>query len=192
MISHLNPNLGIPVTPLVTRQPVEKLNPIVIDWFAEEEVIEVTGRDKSRFQVQKDVAIVVLRAEQYRTRAVSQIDLLLERIGRWTNERRKLLRDIFLTVQDSSFLLVLVQKAAQHDERLEDALSELDVEIANDPDFELLKLNAILLPPASDEALMSFLNPHFLLSYDGKRTESRNTRKSKSAAPRGIGRKPKA
>lgn len=199
------------MTTMTTQQPVQKLNPIVIDWYGEEETIEVTGQgnrrievskdmaikaliavhDKSRFEVQKDVAIKVLRAVPDRSRAVRQIDLLLERIGRWTSERREKLRDIYLTVQDSSFLLVLVQQAARHDDELEETLSELDVEIANDPDFELLKLNAILLPPVTEEALMSFLDPRFLLSYDGKRTEPRGAGKSKSPASRGTHRSPK-
>lgn len=192
MTTHLNPNLGSAMTTMTTQQSVQKLNPIVIDWFAEEETIEVTGQDNRRFEVQKDVAIKVLRAVQDRSRAVRQIDLLLERIGRWTSERRELLRDIFLTVQDSSFLLVLVQQAARHNDDLEECLSELDVEIANDPDFDLLKLNAILLPPVTEEALMSFLDPRFLLSYDGKRTEPRGAGKSKSSATHRTGHSPKA
>ncbi len=184
MTLHLIPNLGTAMTTMTTQQPVQKLNPIVIDWFAAEDTIEVTGQDTRRFKVQKDVAIKVLRAVQDKGRAFSQIDLLLERIGRWTSERREKLRDIYLTVQDSSFLLVLVQQAARHDDELEEALSELDVEIANDPDFELLKLNAILLPPVTEDALMSFLDPRFLLSYDGKRTEPRGAGKSESSTSR--------
>ena len=180
------------MTTTMTPHLIQKLNPIIIDWYAEAETIEITGQNNLRFEVQKDVAIKVLRAVQDRSRAVRQIDLLLERIGRWTSERRPQLRDIFLTVQDSSFLLVLVQNAVRHDDELEEALSELDVEIANDPDFELLKLNAILLPPVSEDALMSFLDPRFLLSYDGNRKEPRSAGESESSTTRRTHRSPEA
>ncbi len=154
--------------------------PIEINYWSENDTIVVTPDDLDRFDIQKEVAIEVLRiASQHEKSFHAQMKLLLRRLAEWIDAHKANVTRGFLTIQDGSMVFVVVKSDPKLDEPLEDSLSEMDVAIANDPDFNLLRLNTIALPPATREALMSFLDERFLVSYDGKRTRPRRAGKQK-------------
>lgn len=125
-------------------------------------------RDKKRFAVQKEAAIEFLRVAHRAKQFEKQLNLLLGNLAEWINANREHIRDAYLTLQDGSLAFVVVRNVARYDAAFEDALTDLDFEIANDPSLGLIKLNAVALPPVSGEALLSFLDRRFVLSYDGE------------------------
>ena len=59
----------------------------------------------------------------------------------------------------------MVQQEVKYDETLDDELTDLDLEVANDDDYNLIRLNVQNLPRASDESVESFLATGQLFSY---------------------------
>ena len=98
----------------------------------------------------------------------NQFKAMLERLAKWIMERRLKINRAFVTVRDASFLLLLIQKERRFDEKFEDDLSDLDVEIACDDALKLLCLNVMALPHVSKEAYASFLNQQFIWEFVGR------------------------
>ena len=144
----------------------ERVSAIELDWFAEGEVIRVIPRNQARFEAQKDRVIAMLQLEEY---AKSQLNLLLERLGEWVNANSAKVEAAYLTVRDARFAFIAVSRATACDDDLEDSVSDLDLKIAIDPDLDVIHLNALILPPASEEAMQSFFDRRFLLVYSGNR-----------------------
>ncbi len=140
---------------------------VEIDWFAAGDKVQVCPRSKVRFEVHKDRAIQIL---QLATTAESQLNLLMQRLGEWLNLHTDKVREGYLTLRDARFAFLVVTRDPGLDDDLEDSLSDLDFEIANDPDLEALKLNALILPPASKQSLSSFFDRRFLVKYGGHGT----------------------
>lgn len=142
---------------------------VELDWFDENETVSVIPRDRERFEVQKDVAIAALRAAKDSAQFPAQLTLLLRRLATWIRDNRNAITRAFLTLQDGAFAFVVVKSSPRYNAKFEDSLSDLDFEIANDPSLNLVKMNAIALPPVSEQSLLSFVDKRFVLSYaDGK------------------------
>lgn len=146
--------------------PELSTNAVEVDWFDETEVIDVNPRDKQRFQIQKDRAIALL---QLATNADAQLGLLLRKLAEWMRSNSASVTTAYLTLRDGRFSFVVISKTPQCDDALEDAVSNIDFEIANDPDLDVVRMNAIVLPPASSTAISSFIDPRFQLQYRGRR-----------------------
>jgi len=141
-------------------------NAIVVDWFDAPEILDVNPKDQQRFQIQKDRAIGLL---QLANSADAQLNLLWRRLREWSREHSSKVQTAYLTLRDARFSFVVISRAVECDDDLDDAVSDLDFEIANDPDLDAVKMNAIVLPPASPEAISSFLDKRFLLEFRGRR-----------------------
>jgi hypothetical protein len=148
----------MPTISEVERQAVGFAQQLV--WREEDGQVTVTARDQDRFVVGLHRAVEALKqvakAEQFK----KQMNLLLRIIAEWLKEA-KCVDKAYLTLRDGILSLVIVRKSVEYDEKFEDALSELDIAIANDVDLDLIRMSSIALPMASDEALASFLNPEF-------------------------------
>lgn len=146
----------------------QQLNPVEVevDWFDDSEIVRVTPRDQRRFDVQKDRAIKLLQLANY---ADTQLSLLLEKLGHWIRANADKVDIAYLTLRDDRFAFLAVSQKAECDEQLEDAISDLDFEVANDNDLNVIRMNAIVLPPASADGLRSFFDPRFLLVYRPQR-----------------------
>ena len=138
-----------------------------LDWFAEADQVEVTARDQQRFEIQKDRAIEVLRQAKNAERFGKQFDLLLSILGSWLQDRTDRLISAHLTLHDGAFAFLVIMRQFQYNPELEDQLSDLDIQVANDPQLDLIRVNMSLMPPVSEEALSSFLDPDFFLTYHG-------------------------
>jgi hypothetical protein len=86
-----------------------------------------------------------------------QFQLLLDRLAGWIQQRRPIIESAYLTVRDAGLLFVVVRKDHSYDSAFEDQLTDLDLEIANDPDYSLIRLNVLTLPCVSQESVRSFL-----------------------------------
>lgn len=89
----------------------------------------------------------------------TQMRQLMERLGKWMDERREKVREAHLTVRGSGLLFLVVSKSEHYDGELEDSLTEIDIEIANDDDFNLIKMEVLAIPDSPEECTKSFLGP---------------------------------
>lgn len=138
---------------------------IWLDHKDHEGKIVVTPSDGDRFVVKIGKAIELLR-QRDRTQFDDQFKLLMRQLGAWLKEHKNWSRAL-ITGGEGVLRFIVVRKDVTADDEMTDALSDLDFEIANDPDLNLIKLNATALPRVSDEALQSFLDPSFSLEYAG-------------------------
>lgn len=135
---------------------------IELDWSGEENIVRVCPKDQARFNVHKGRAIQIL---QLANAAELQLDLLITRIGDWVRKNSDKLSSAFLTLRDERFYFVAVSATSECDDDLEDSASDLDLALANDSDLDQVRTNVIVLPPASQDALNSFLDKRFLTVY---------------------------
>jgi len=140
---------------------------IELDWFDAPDTVNITPRDLQRFKIQKDRAIRLL---QLANDADEQLTLLLGRLGEWLRDHAESVEMAYLTLRDARFAFVIISSTPECNDDLEDAVSEFDIRVANDPDLNVVRMNAFVLPPASQEVLSSFLDPSFLIAYRGRRT----------------------
>ncbi|MEW4527024.1 hypothetical protein [Maioricimonas sp. JC845] len=142
---------------------------VEINWYAEEDRVEVTPRDQQRFELQKDRVINLLQLANH---GEKQLLVLLQLLGRWIDRNSAKIANAYLTLRDNTLLFLVISNTPTCDDEFEDELSDLDLALANDPDLRLIRLNTIVLPPASPEALGSFFHDEFTLVFRGKRTGS--------------------
>ena len=62
-----------------------------------------------------------------------------------------------ITVRDGGLLFLVVRREAEYEREFEDALTDLDAEIACDEEFDLIRLSVLALPHCPPEAMQSFL-----------------------------------
>lgn len=86
-----------------------------------------------------------------------QFQLLLDRLAEWIQQRPSAVESAYLTVRDSGLLFVVVLKGRSYDPSFEDQLTDLDLQIANDSDYSLIRLNVLALPGVCEESVRSFL-----------------------------------
>ena len=84
--------------------------------------------------------------------------MLLQGLAEWIHTRVDMLSDAYLTVRDAGLLFVVVRKIRRYDSDFEDKLTDLDVEVANNPDYNLIKMDVLALPNSSDESIKSFVS----------------------------------
>lgn len=144
--------------------------PIQLLWHQKDGVIVVTPSDQDRFLVKVGKAIELLRQDKRRELFEKQFDLLVRQLAAWLERHSQKVDHAFLTAGESVLRFIVVRKETRFDSELTDALSDLSVAIANDPDLDLVKLSARALPQVSEEALQSFLDSSFTIEIHGQRT----------------------
>ena len=86
-----------------------------------------------------------------------QVAALRRELEGWTSTHADAIRDAFVVLKGDYFLFLVVMKGKAYDAALEDALTDLDIRIAQDPEFTLVKLSVQALPAFDEAALRSFL-----------------------------------
>lgn len=122
--------------------------------------------DREAYRELQDKAKEVLRIVSEYTKFTEQFQALLNRLGGWAKENRSQLTKAFLTIRDADLLFLVIRKDHRLDIEFEDRLSDLDLEIANSPNFDQIRLNVMALPNTNEEGMQSFLAP-YVLEYTG-------------------------
>jgi len=138
---------------------------VQLDWAMKDGLVIVTPRDQDRFIFIVRRAIEILQQAEQAEKFERQFNMLLRVLAEWLKDRTDI-RRAFLTDRDGALAFVVVRNSCTYDDDFEDALSEIDFQIANDPDLDLIKMDAIALPSASESAVSAFLDPDFVLEYD--------------------------
>jgi hypothetical protein len=86
-----------------------------------------------------------------------QFKKLHGKLSAWVAAQVNYVSTAFLTARDSAILLLLVQKSEAFNQELENAVTNLDIAVAQDEECNLIRLNILALPMASEESIGSFL-----------------------------------
>ncbi len=113
--------------------------------------------ENDRFMLTVQAAIRACQAFSHMDEFTSQFKKLHAKLTDWINAQNQHIDKAFLTARDSAILLLLVQKSKAFNAEFEDAVTELDMSIAQDEEFGLIRLNVLALPAASEESIESFL-----------------------------------
>lgn len=127
--------------------------------------VRIVPPDNDIMVLSVESAIKACRAFNEQIVFKNQFDLLLERLAGWIGRHHAKIADAYLTVRDSGLLFLAVQQTAAHDTPLDDALTQLDLEVANDPDFSLISMAVHSIPRAAQATIESFVSPKLSLRY---------------------------
>jgi len=139
------------------------VDPIVVAYDSEAEVVTVIPKDEARFELHKRRAIEGLQLAKQADVFGLQLNLLMSRLANWSKAREAKVARAYLTLRDARLVFVVIPRQVECDEELEDDVSRFDLKIASNADFDLVRMNALVLPPTSDESLQSFVDRRFLI-----------------------------
>lgn len=89
-----------------------------------------------------------------------QLEALEKELSLWSSQRAEVIKEVFLVLKGDHFLFLVLLKGKQYDNALEDDLTDLDMKVAQDPDYDLIKLSVLALPAFADDVIHSFLPSH--------------------------------
>src|SRR2546423_14290794 len=125
------------------------LQPIVMHYENEGGSVKIVAPDNNIMAISVETAIEACRAFKQQIAFKDQFDLLLVRLAEWIHTRADKLSDAYLTVRDSGLLFLVVLAGVHSDETVEANLTELDLQVANDNDFNLISLAVHAIPNSS-------------------------------------------
>ena len=137
--------------------------PLQLDWD-DDFSVTVTPEDKDRYVVKVRTAIERMKKGEDIEAFTEKLVVLQNTLARWLKGQREI-KLAYLTMQDGEFLFVVVSEGAKYDAEFEDRLTDLDIQLAKDADIKPLTVNVLSLPDTSEEAIQTFLDPSFSLSY---------------------------
>ncbi|MEX2286505.1 MAG: hypothetical protein WD648_05395 [Planctomycetaceae bacterium] len=141
----------------------EFVDPIVIAYDSEADVVTVIPKDEARFEVQKQRAIEGLQRAKQAEVFRAQLDLLLGRLANWSKAHEAKVACAYLTLRDTRLSFVIISREAECDDDLEDDASRLDLKVSSNVDLDLIRMNVLVLPLTSTESLQSFVDKRFLI-----------------------------
>jgi hypothetical protein len=119
--------------------------------------VHIETEEEDRFVLTVGAAIQACKAFGEMEEFTKQFRKLRAKLTGWLQEHGEGIADAFLTVRDSALLLLVVRQSEAFHQEFEDALTDLDVAVAQDDEFSLIRLNVLGLPRGSEESIQSFL-----------------------------------
>jgi hypothetical protein len=136
---------------------------IQLDSRNEGGTVTVTPRDGDRYNLKVGEVIHACQQVKADEQARERFEFMLKRLALWIMERDDI-RDAFLTTRDGGLCFLAVHSTPAYDAAFEDALSDLDIELANDQDIRF-PIKVMSLPPVSEKSMQSFLSTEFTLQF---------------------------
>lgn len=151
--------------PALQNTRLVPVSPIELHFEDQGGKVRVTAPDRHVMIVPVSVAVEACRAFQDQIAFNDQFNDLLDRLARWIVDHRRQVSQAFLTVHDAGLLFLVVQQGTEFDPDLENSLSELSLEIANDTDYSLIRLVVHAVPNCGREIYEAFLSSRMSLRY---------------------------
>ncbi len=139
--------------------------PLQLTYRGGPDRVVITPADEDRFVLSREEAIRACQAYAEKQRFASQFHLLLKTLARWLSEHEDQVKQAFLTERDKGLLFLVVQREPRYDEQLENDLTELDLQIAQDTDLRLIPLSVLAVPDAGQEVPLTFLSPQLRIQF---------------------------
>jgi len=140
---------------MTTKSSARAIVPLVEGECDEVHVVRIEG---DRFFLTAQQAIDALSLASQAVQFQRQFSELLQRLYVWVNDRRQRLSAAYISISVEGLTLLVVQRNLVADFPLEDELVDLDIEVANDEEFNLVPFNTLLIPRVSNDVLKSFLS----------------------------------
>ena len=122
--------------------------------------VTVHREDGDLFSLGKEL---IARSGQIASRIIQfeqQLEALEQELSIWSSQRAEIVKEVFLVLRGDHFLFLVLLKGQEHDDALEDDLTDLDMKIAQDRDYDLINLSVLALPAFADDVIQSFLPFH--------------------------------
>ena len=123
--------------------------------------------DEERYLIQFARLAELLRQEAKQDQLRLQFELLLDRLHEWCVQNAAKIKSATITIRDERPLFLVVNREWQFDPDFEEAIALLQYEVYHDPEFDLISLGFLSLPPASPESLDSFRDNRVRLQLFG-------------------------
>lgn len=81
-------------------------------------------------------------------------------LTQWVAARADSIAEAYLVLKGEYFQFLVVMRGKAYDGALEDALTELDIAIAQNSDYDLIQLSVLAIPAFGEDVIRSFLPPH--------------------------------
>lgn len=130
--------------------------------------VRIVPPDRDMMAMPIEMAIEACRAFHNQIRFKDQFDLLVSRLANWIGQRRNELAAAYLTLRDSGLLFLVVTRGKEFNTQVEEAITDLDMEIAQDDDYDLVRLGVHVLPLCGPEIVQSFLSRQMALQLKVK------------------------
>jgi hypothetical protein len=119
--------------------------------------VQVETEEEDRFVLTVGAAIQACKAFGEYEEFTRQFRKLQATLSSWVKDHAADVAEAYLTVRDAALLFLVVQSGEAFRQELEDSLTDLDLAVAQDEEFNLIRLQVLALPRASEESVRSFL-----------------------------------
>lgn len=127
--------------------------------------VRIVPPDSDIMALSVETAIAACRAFTQQIVFKNQFDQLLMRLAEWIAQHKAKLSAACVTVRDSGLLFLVMLKEPRLDREIEESLTELDLEIANDADYGLISLAVHAIPRSDEATVQSFVSRKMALRY---------------------------
>jgi len=144
---------------IVQEQPMSTNAPPIIRLHHSDggEQIEVVTNKNDVIYLTVEAAIKACKDQVEREDFTQQFDDLLDKLREWIELQKQDIAEAYVTLRDTGLLFLVVSKTRRFNQALEDALTELDVFVAQSEGFNLIQLSVLALPAADRDSIDSFL-----------------------------------
>lgn len=117
--------------------------------------VRVVPEDRDIMAMPVEMAIEACRAFKQQVMFHDQFTHLIQFLGDWISTHDGAIQTAYLTTRDHGLLFVVVQKSAAWCEEVETLITDLELTVANDVDFRLIRLSVQAVPtePAAEPFL---------------------------------------
>lgn len=148
-----------------TIQISSRMEAIQLRWQETSREIVISPEDQDRFTATVEEAIKACQSSiQGFAKFQQAFKSLLTRLQSWISEHEKDVDSAYLSVRDAGLLFVVVRKGASYDRDFEDLLTQVDLEIANDSEFNTIRMNVLALPNCPSDSITAFVSPEYAIS----------------------------
>lgn len=133
--------------------------------YNDQGTVVVTPRDEDRFALTIDAAIQACAIHVQREQQLTRFRLLLNRLAEWLRcqEPKNKISRALLTERDGMLLFLVIMRGTRFDPELENDLTQLELDILDDPQLKDFPFTVMALPQLDEEQLKSFVNPQIVI-----------------------------
>lgn len=129
----------------------------IIDESSPQEAL-VVMKDGDKFVVGYTEAAKACRAAEKMKDFVPQLTEVLKKLGNWAAQRKDQIHSAMLSPGEHGLLFLVMQKDVPFDQQLTDDLTDLDLEIAQNPSFALVRVEVLAIPRVDKETATAFIS----------------------------------
>jgi hypothetical protein len=119
----------------------------------------VNTKDGDRFVLSFDEMVGACKISENRKEFFSQFKDVFELLNSWLNRNADKIDRAYLSFPGDGIDFTVVQRSKALDRDLDESLIHLDIEIAANEKFHLVRLQILVLPMTSEESVLAFVRP---------------------------------